>query len=223
MKKLILLSSLFLISLTISAQTPFSMIASHPQGPASLSATSMDNPWVGAKLLYNVAGDVSNSFLLSGRAMYVIDKGDTWAIPTIANVGISNIDSLDEDSGVSIGVYPWKTIMRQYMKVINVHGAINYHIAQLTDAGSMTDLRVMAGIEAAFYPKDGGMPATISAGPEYIINTGGSLPNTLGIQFTGVLPIATGLGLLVESDVPLTKSTPSAGLKIGVILNNVIK
>lgn len=223
MKKLILLSSLFLISLTISAQTPFSMIASHPQGPASLSATSMDNPWVGAKLLYNVAGDVSNSFLLSGRAMYVIDKGDTWAIPAIANVGISNIDSLDEDSGVSIGVYPWKTIMRQYMKVINVHGAINYHIAQLADAGSMTDLRIMAGVEAAFYPKDGGMPATISAGPEYIINTGGSLPNTFGIQITGVLPIATGLGLLVESDVPLTKSTPSAGVKIGVILNNVIK
>jgi hypothetical protein len=223
MKKLILLIPLFLISLIISAQTPFSMIASHPQGPASLSATSMDNPWVGAKLLYNVAGDVSNSFLLSGRAMYVIDKGDTWAIPAIANVGISNIDSLDEDSGVSIGVYPWKTIMRQYMKVINVHGAVNYHIAQLTDAGSMTDLRIMAGIEAAFYPKDGGMPATISAGPEYIINTGGSLPNTFGIQITGVLPIATGLGLLVESDVPLTKSTPSAGVKIGVILNNVIK
>lgn len=223
MKKLSLLIPLFLISLTISAQTPFSMIASHPQGPALLSATSMDNPWVGAKLLYNVAGDVSNSFLLSGRAMYVIDKGDTWAIPAIANVGISNIDSLDEDSGVSIGVYPWKTIMRQYMKVINVHGAINYHIAQLTDAGSMTDLRIMAGIEAAFYPKDGGMPATISAGPEYIINTGGSLPNTFGIQFTGVLPIATGLGLLLESDLPLTKSTPSAGVKIGVILNNVIK
>jgi len=223
MKKILFLSFILLSSCAIFAQTPFSMIASHPQGPASLSATSMDNPWVGAKLLYNVAGDVSNSFLLSGRAMYVIDKGDTWAIPAIANVGISNIDSLDEDSGVSIGVYPWKTIMRQYMKVINIHGAINYHIAQLTDAGSMTDLRIMAGIEAAFYPKNGGMPATISAGPEYIINTGGSLPNTFGIQITGVLPIATGLGLLVESDIPITKSTPSAGVKIGVILNNVIK
>ena len=223
MKKIILLSFMLISSCAIFAQTPFSMVASHPQGPAALSATSLNNPWVGAKLLYNVAGDVSNSFLLSGRAMYVIDKGDTWAIPAIANVGISNIDSLDEDSGVAIGVYPWKTIMRQYRKVINIHGAANYHIAQLNDAGSMTDFRLMAGIEAAFYPKEAGMPATISVGPEYIINTGGSLPNTFGIQFTGVLPIATGLGLLIESDVPLTKATPTTGIKIGVIINNVIK
>ena len=224
MKNIFLIAGILTLTTALQAQTPFTMMASHHYaGPAQLSSSSFDNPWVGAKLAYNVIGDVSNSFLLSGRAMYILDKGDTWAIPAIANVGISQIDSLDDDSGVAIGVYPWYTIRNTGQTTVNIHGALNYHVAQINDAGSLTDMRIMAGIEAAFYPKSGGMPATISAGPEYVINTGGGLSNTLAVQLTGVMPLATGLGVLIESDIPLTKSTPSTGVKIGVIINNAIK
>lgn len=221
--KNILLISLLLITSIVSAQTPYTMISSHPEGPARLSTTSLDNPWVGAKLAYNLAGDVSNSFLLSGRAMYMFDKGDKYAIPIIANVGISQIDSLDDDSGVSIGVYPWYTFYRQYNKVFNIHGAVNYHIAELNAEGSISDVRIMAGIEAAFYPKDNGMPATLSIGPEYVINTSGGINNTASLNITGVLPIATGLGVLFESDISLSSKLPGTGLKVGVILNNSLK
>lgn len=220
--KNIILISLLLIASIASAQTPFTMVSSKKNQPARISANSLNNPWVGAKLAYNIAGDVSNSFLLSGRVMYVVDEGEKYAIPVLANVGFNN-DSLDEDSGVSIGIYPWYTLSEKANSTILLHGGLNYHVADMTETGYLTEVRLMAGIEAALYPRSGGAPATISAGPEYIINTGGSLQNQLAIQLTGVVPIANGLGLLVESDIPILKSTMSTGLKIGVIINNFIQ
>ena len=214
-----------LIATIATAQTPFSMVSSANQKnqPAKISANSLNNPWVGAKLAYNLAGDVSNSFILSGRVMYSIDEGDKYAIPLIANVGFNNGDSLDADNGVSIGVYPWYILSQKSNTSLLVHGGLNYHIADRTDAGFQTEVVFNAGIEAALYPKAGGPPATISAGPEYIINTGGAIDNQFAINITGVVPIANGLGLLVESDIPLIKSQLSTGLKIGVIVNNSIK
>lgn len=207
------------------AQTPFTMVSSAntKNQPAKLSASSLNNPWVGAKLAYNLAGDVSNSFILSGRVMYSIDEGDKYAIPLIANVGFNNGDSLDADNGVSIGVYPWYIISQKNKSTILLHGGLNYHVADRMEAGYLTEVTMLAGIEAALYPKNGGAPATISAGPEYIINTGGAIDNQFAINITGVVPIANGLGLLVESDIPLIKSQLSTGLKIGVIVNNSIK
>jgi hypothetical protein len=219
----IILLSLIMIAAISYAQTPFSMVSSHPDGPARISANSLNNPWVGAKLAYNLAGDVSNSFLLSGRVMYSVDEGDNYAIPIVANVGFNNADSLDKDNGVSIGVYPWYILSKNEKTTLLLHGGVNYHVMDKDDAGYISESRIMAGIEAAFYPKSGGAPVTLSAGPEYIINTGGSLGNAFAIQVTGVMPVATGLGLLVESDIPLDKSTISSGVKIGVIINNSIK
>lgn len=214
-----------LIATIATAQTPFSMVSSANQKnkPAKISANSLNNPWVGAKLAYNLAGDVSNSFILSGRVMYSIDEGDKYAIPLIANVGFNNADSLDDDNGVSIGVYPWYIISQKNKSTILLHGGLNYHVADRMEAGYLTEVTMLAGIEAALYPKNGGAPATISAGPEYIINTGGAIDNQFAINITGVVPIANGLGLLVESDIPLIKSQLSTGLKIGVIVNNSIK
>jgi hypothetical protein len=224
MKNLILLSCL-LIATIATAQTPFTMVASSntKNQPAKISANSLNNPWVGAKLAYNLAGDVSNSFLLSGRVMYSIDEGDKYAIPLIANVGFNNIDSLDADNGVSIGCYPWYILSQKNNTTVLVHGGVNYHVGAKAEYGYLTEVNLIAGIEAALYPKDGGAPATISAGPEYIINTGGYLQNQFAINITGVVPIANGLGLLVESDIPLIKSQVSTGVKIGVIVNNSIK
>lgn len=223
--KNILILIFSVVALSATAQTPFTMMASHPDGeqPARISSSSFNNPWVGAKLAYNIAGDVSNSFLLSGRVMYVVDEGDRYALPMIANVGFNNADSLDEDNGVSVGLYPWFILSQKNNATILLHGGLNYHVADKDDAGYLTEVRMHAGIEAALYPKKGGAPATISAGPEYIINTGGALGNQFAIQLTGVVPIATGLGLLVESDIPLIKSQMSTGIKIGVIVNNAIK
>jgi hypothetical protein len=225
MKNYILISLLLCISQIAISQTPFSMVSSHNtyEQPARISASSMNNPWVGAKLAYNIAGDVSNSFLLSGRVMYTVLSGEKYAIPVMANVGFNNLDSLDKDNGVNIGAYPWYSLINKGSATLLLHGGLNYHVIDKNDAGYIQEVRMLAGIEAAFYSKTGSPPTTLSIAPEYVINTGGNLSNTFALQFTGVLPIANGLGLLVESDVPLDKTTQGTGLKIGVIINNAIR
>ena len=220
MKYLILLS-LICISQIANAQTPFTMISSKAESPAALSASSLNNPWVGAKLVYNVAGDVSNSFILSGSAMYVAAQGDKFAIPVLANVGLSP-DSLDSDNGVRLGIYPWYMLSDKADIKILAHGGIDYHIGDKFDAGYLNEFGIIAGIEAAIYPNDGGLPTTISAGPEYTLSTGAVTGSSWALSTTAVVPIANGLGLLVEGYTPFAKGSKS-GLKIGVIVNNSIK
>lgn len=220
MKNFILITSLLFITHLALAQSPFTILSSHDAKPAYLSASSQNNPWVGAKLVYNVAGDVSESFLLSARVLYVAASGDSWAFPIVGNVGLNNADSLSADDGVSIGVFPYYRLAGNSTLQLLLHGGLNYHILNLDEIGSANELRMLAGLEAALYPKDGGSPATLSVAPEYVINS--TLGNQWGLNLTGVLPVANGLGLLLEGTVPFDNAGLSTGLKIGVIVNGDI-
>jgi len=222
MKNLILLSILFISSIAF-AQTPFSILSSHENKPAALSAISLNNPWVGAKLAYNITGDASNSFLLSARALYIVASGDRWALPIIGNVGLDKTDSLSADNGVSLGLFPYYSLTTTGKVQVLVHGGLNYHVYDRPENGFYNQVRMLAGLECALYGDSGGSPITLSVAPEYIINTGPFRASTFGINFTGVLPIANGLGLLIEGIAPLSKDYASTGLKIGVIVNSDLK
>lgn len=219
--KNILILLLSFVSLLSYGQTPFTMISSKAESPAALSANSLNNPWVGAKLVYNVTGDVSNSFILSGSAMYIAAQGDKYAIPVLANVGLSP-DSLDPDNGVRLGIYPWYMLSDKKDISILCHGGIDYHIGDKSETGYLTEFGILAGIEAAIYPKDRSMPTTISVGPEYTLSTGAVTGSSWSLNTTAVVPFANGMGILIEGYTPFTKGGQS-GLKIGVIVNNSIK
>lgn len=208
---------------TLVAQTPFDMVSSHANEQTSaLSASSLNNPWVGAKLGYNVSGDVSESFLLSARVMYVPYAGDRFAFPVVGNVGLNNADSTNADNGVSIGVFPYYSLSAEGDFKLLLHGGLNYHILTKADAGEASEFRILAGLEAALYGKDGGPPTTLSIAPEAVINTGPVNDTQWGLDITGVLPVAKGLGLLAEGWVPF-QDNGGGGFSIGVIVNSSIK
>lgn len=220
--KILFTALVFCLALTLQAQSPFTMKASHDNGneTSALSVNSLNNPWVGAKLGYNVSGDVSQSFLLSARAMYEVAKGERFSIPFVGNVGLNNPDSLSDDSGVSFGIFPWYNLSGSGNLTLLLHGGLNYQITDKNDASAGDQFRILAGLEAVFYPGDGtGAPTTLSVAPEFITNTVLVGSSAWNLNFTGVVPIANGLGLLLEGAVPLEKGARSSGLTIGVIVN----
>jgi uncharacterized membrane protein len=222
MKKItfILMSMMFVSALF--AQTPYTILSSKAHSPASLSAASQNNPWVGAKLAYNVSGDVSESFLLSARLLYVAVAGDNYAFPIVGNVGFNNADSVSADDGISLGIFPYYSLTSTGRLHLILHGGLNYHIPDRANIQS-NEFRVMAGLEAAIFPEDQiSSPITLSVAPEYVINTGLASGNYWGLNLTGVIPIANGLGALLEGSIPLDNGAVNTGLKIGVIVNNSI-
>ncbi len=228
MKNLIFTLTLCLVCFMATAQTPFTMKASHVAyvETSAFSANSLNNPWVGAKLAYNVSGDVSQSFLLNARAMLELASGDRYAVPFLANVGLNNADSLNKDNGVSLGIFPWYKLSENGDLTLLLHGGLNYHILNRATVDAPNEFRILAGLEAALWGKNGGSPTTLSVAPEYVINTEDWTPGTATSGFylniTGVVPIANGLGLLLEGTVPLNNTLRQNGLTIGVIVNSPI-
>lgn len=208
------------IAFAINAQTPF-MILSSQKKPANAAerVASLANPYVGAKLAYNISGDVSESFLLSAKAMYVAASGAGWAVPIVANVGLGQPDTVNEN-GVSIGMFPYYSVTNETQLQLLLHGGVNYKIADNQNA--LNQFRFLAGVEVALYPKDRSMPITFSIAPEYIKNVGVIDNSWWQLSMTGVVPIANGLGLLLEGAVPFNNSDFDTGLKIGVIVNSEI-
>lgn len=223
MKSLIVLIIFLFTAFLATAQTPFSMLSSHGDAPASLSASSQRNPWVGAKLAYNISGDVSESFLLSARALQILASGERFAIPALLNVGLNNPDSLSGESGVSLGVYPWYSLTTKENFSLILHGGVGYSILDKSGIDPQTQLRTLIALEAAIYGAGGGPPITLSVGPEYIWSIQDQTVGSLGLSITSVIPISTGLGILLEGVVPLNESTPNTGLKIGVIVNSMVR
>ncbi len=127
-----------------------------------------------------------------------------------------------DDSGVTLGLYPWYILSENEKSTILAHGGIDYRVGDKNDAGYLTEFGINAGIELALYGDDYGMPFTISSGPEYVLSSGITNTPYFGLNLSGVVPIANGLGVLIEGDASLTDGVKS-GLKIGVIVNNSIK
>lgn len=223
MKNLILLILVLTSFIGVAQVTPIKMIMLQKEtGVSSSRAASFANPYVGAKLAYNVQGDVSNSIVLSGQAMFIPVSGDRYALPVLTNISLNNPDSLSNDAGLSLGLHPFYRLTTDESLRLFLHGGLIYNIVDKKDIAAQSRFRALAGIEAALYPKDEGSPITIGIAPEIIWDIQDVTTKHSGLGITGVLPIANSLGLLIEGFIPFTNGM-NTGLQVGVIIANEVK
>lgn len=220
MKKIFTLISFILFAISVNAQTPFAITSSHKKKDVVelRSAASTQNPWLNAGLRYNLRGDVSQSFLLNAQALYEPIRGDNFGFPFMSNVGLNNPDSTSKYEGVSLGAFPYYYLLSDsYFRVV-AHSGFSYRFVEKADA-SINEFRFLVGLEAALYPKDGTSPMTFSVAPEVAINNGLS---NWGLGITGVIPIANGLGALIEGTVPFDSSVQSV-FSLGILASGQLK
>lgn len=221
-------SSVFLLGLMLSialtAQTPFSVVNSHGTTYQEYSkSASLANPWIGAKVSKNFNENlpIDQSFLLSAKVLYAPLSGPGWSIPVVTTVGIGNSDIFNPDAGINLGVYPYYNLSKQSSFQFVVHGALAYKVIESgvpEEADNPEQFKVSAGFEAILSPPDGGAPTTLSIAPTYMFNN--ISDDAGGLEITGVLPIATGLGILAESYIPFKEVNSYAGnFRLGIIAN----
>lgn len=224
------ISLILIISLTLmmdlAAQSAFTVSHSHDQPadqPSGLSVASLRNPWIGGGLVYNIRDDVSDFFRLNARAQYSPIKGTNFEIPFVTNVDLT-ADSLANDEGVDIGIFPWVNIGSAPGFSLLLHGGLNYTFTTGDPDGDL--FTIMGGLEMAIWGKDDNQaPFTLSAAPVLVFNTGAETSdNTAGLEITGVLPIANGLGFLIQGTIPFDQTTYfTKGIKAGIIANGLLR
>lgn len=212
---------LMLSFITMNAQTPFTIQSSHGNSiNASRSVASIANPWVGGQVVYNIKGNVEQTFTLSGLAMYVPYSGDKYSIPFMTNIGLNNPDSTAKQSGVTFGTYPYYSLVFDSKFQLLVHGGLAYHFKD-NSPGDENEFRTLVGLELALYNNDG-TPFTLSIAPEFYFGTGEIGKQNNGLSITAVIPIANGLGAVFDGTVPFGDSIYK-GFNIGIIANGQIK
>lgn len=225
--KNVLLTLLFAAAaVVLSAQTPFQSFSSRPHGLTGQQA-SAHNPWIGAKLSYTFddAVDLSDNFLLNGRLLYNLSAAEAkWQFPIISNVSLSLNgndgigDALLNDRGITAGLYPYTILSQNETSTWVIHGAGVYKILPNTNAeSSLQQVKLLAGVEYAHVLSPGGLPTTISLTPAYSFNNLEN-PNFFSLEATGVIPVASGMGLLLEYTVPFGSDKKSV-FKAGIILH----
>lgn len=214
---------LTMFSFALTAQTPFSIQNSQEKDEFSVEQVSLANPWFGAKLSYNLDNDkpLDDNFLFSTKVMYTPVSGDRFAVPIVGGAGLGNSNILDPESGVNFGIYPYYLVYStDKFKVIG-HGGLGYKVV-VDGVGVGEDapqqIRLVGGLEAAFYAKEGSLPTTLSITPVYLYNTLEVMENTAMLEATVIMPIANGLGLLVDAQLPFNKLYDGA-VRFGVIVN----
>lgn len=225
MKKLSILIAFTVLALNVMAQTAFSVSHSHDipaNQPSSLSVASLRNPWIGGGLVYNIRDDVSDFFRLNARAQYAPIKGENFEIPFVTNADLTG-DTLAADQGVDIGIFPWVSIDNATGFSLLLHGGLNYTFTTADPDGDL--FTVMAGLEMAIWGKDENQaPFTLSAAPVLVFRTGAEPQNTAGLEITGVLPIANGLGFLIQGTIPFDNVNYfTKGIKAGIIANGLLR
>jgi|GEM_PF-2941156 len=229
MKKLFSLSLFLCVVVFATAQTPFQTVNSRKSG-LQASQASANNPWIGAKLSYSFDDnqDLSDNFLLNGRLLYSLsDPEAKWQFPIISNVSLSLTgdnsildiaDLLTSEKGITAGLYPYTVLKSTGSTTWVLHGAGVYRILPKADS-SFQQVRILAGVEVAHALKEGGIPATVSLTPVYHFNN--QSDNFLSLELTGVLPVAEGMGLLLEYVRPFN-SNASPVFRAGIILHGIL-
>lgn len=217
----------FVFSITIGfSQNAFDVVNSHGTPEAGTMSSSLANPWVGSKLSYNLDEDrpLSESFLLSAKVLYVPVAGERYAIPVVGSVGLGDDDIFNPESGINLGIYPYYKLTANGNFALIAHGGVGYKIIEAGVAegeDAPQQLRVVGGLEAVFMPDNGSSPTTLSVTPMYLFNTN-AVGNTGGIEITGVLPIAKGVGFLAEGLLPFNSGEFNSGLRFGIIVNGAL-
>lgn len=220
MKKVFLL--LFsVLSLSVLGQTSFSAFNLANQKGVNAEQISVNNFWFGSKLSYNLTTDrpIDENFALTGRILYVPISNERYAIPIGISVSSNGQNALSAESGYNFGVYPYYKLVRSSQTTLLAHGGVGYKVLENVDPGESTQqIRAFAGLEAAFFSKEGGAPVTLSVTPVYT-NTSGTLGNQTLLEVTGILPIAKNLGTLVEWR---SGKGLQPNFSIGVILSSAV-
>jgi hypothetical protein len=211
------------LTMNLTAQSPFGIVSSQEQDEASAEQVSIANPWFGAKLSYNLNDDrpLDDNFLFSAKVLYTPVSGDRFAVPIVGTVGLGNDDIFNSDAGLSIGIYPYYFLKTSEQFKLIAHGGVGYKVIEEgVEAGAEApqQVRLVGGLEAAFYPKGGGLPTTLSVTPAYLYHTSEATPNVGTLEIDGIIPVANGLGLLLSGWIPFKKEIDGS-FKLGVIIN----
>lgn len=218
---------LLLISAVLAVlfgQTPFAIVNSDGKDDAGLEQISMANPWVGAKLSYNLNDEkpISDNFLFSAKVLYMPVASDKYAVPIVGSIGLNSENLFDPESGLNLGVYPWYKISANERIALIAHGGFAYKvITEGVDTGedAPQQMRILGGLEAVFFSSASGLPTTISVTPVYLNNTNTDVSSGAILEVTGIIPIAKGLGLLADGVIPFKKDQKGS-FALGVIVNN---
>lgn len=214
MKKVILISLMFLTFLGFS-QTPYSMFSStNRKGEVGTQQGSAKNVWLGSKLSLDLNEDnpVSDNFLLTGRILYTPILGDKYGIPIMVTASPSGGDVLNPESGMNLGIYPYYLLSSNSGFTLLAHGGVGYKSLQ-QETEALQQIRALLGLEVALTGKTGGPPVTFSLTPVYT-NTSGVIGNKSFLEATFVLPIGKNLGVLAD-----WQSGSNQTFRVGVIVN----
>jgi len=227
MKKVVALFIAILLVLGLQAQTPFGIFNSANRvGQFTVNQVSAANLWLGSKLSYNLDQDnpVSDNFLLTAKVLYtpVVDVNGRYAIPIVVTASPSANSVLSAESGYNFGIYPYYRITKDpaAKTVLIAHGGVGYKVVDDPSGESLQQIRALAGLEVAFFQKEGSLPTTISATPVYT-HTSGLIKSKTFIEVTGILPIARNLGALVEYQSATGEFENT--FRIGIIINTAVK
>lgn len=204
-----------------SSQTPYSFTQA-TDTYANVEQISLANPWVGARLSYNLNEDapLDENFLFSAKVLYTPAQGENFAIPIVGTAGLNSTDLFNPESGVNIGVYPYYIFSKSETLTLIAHGGMGYKvITKDVEVGDETpqQVRLVGGVEVALFPESGGLPTTLSVTPVYLINTGTNIDNTGVLEITGIVPVANGVGLIAEGLVPF-KDALNGSFRFGIIV-----
>lgn len=220
--KQLLFSFFMLLFATVGfSQSAYDIMNSRGTPQVGVQQASAYNPYFGAKLSYSLDEDkpVSESFLLSAKITQVLAAGDNWAFPVASSFGLNSDDLLNPESGFNVGVFPWISLTKNAETPLTfiVHGGINYKvITEGVDDGSEApqQFKALAGIEAIFAGPEGSGPTTLSVTPVYYLN---NVADDFGaLEITGVLPVAPGLALLAEGNLPFQNGI-GGDVRLGIL------
>lgn len=203
-----------------TSQTAFDVVSSRGHNEVTTAQASLANPWIGAKLSYNLNDEnpVDDNFIFSARVLYIPVSGDNYAFPIVSNGSLGSTDFLSSESGFNFGVYPYYLLSNATNLTVILHGGVGYKV--LPEAETAEDvpqqIRALAGLEFV-YNRTNNSPITLSVTPVFISS---NVEDNIGmLEVTGVLPIASGLGLLGEYQLPFGDNLFDSQFRFGVILN----
>lgn len=219
MKNLLIIGAL-LLSFTGFSQTAFSVINPGRTTDITTSDFSVNNSYFGGQFAYNIAGDVSKSFVFDVRMLRVLYSGEKFSIPALVNLGSGNRDVLSTEQGISFGVRPWYILSENKNIQLIAHGGLDFQMPQLNDVGIDNQFKMLVGLQAAIYSNESNAPTLLNVNPAWVKNLD-SGNSTFGLEFDAIVPVATRMGIVFGASVPFDNT--SASFNLGVMFNDVIK
>lgn len=224
MKRFIFLFLMLFGTSIMFAQTSFYTTHSYPS-LTEVSQVSLRNPWIGARLSYNMDPNkpLNDNFLFSARVLYSIAAGEKYAVPVVVGAGMDGTDIFDPNSGINFGVYPYYLIKSTDNIDVVIHGGFGYKVllsAPTTDVVPQ-QLRFLLGAEVVYYNTNG-LPTTISISPAKMLNIDAGTWGMTAVEIDAIVPIGSGLGAMFSTQIDVSGDTPTA-FKIGVIVSGQLE